>query len=62
MGMKWVVKVETKGLVEPRLGWEAEEGPGKVCLHLSEGLIPEGRVPFLPPVESSQGSQGVMVL
>lgn len=58
MGMKWVVKVETKGLVEP----EAEEGPGKVCLHLSEGLIPEGRVPFLPPVESSQGSQGVMVL
>lgn len=42
MEMKWVVRVETKGLVEPRLGWEAEEGPGKVCLHLSEGLIPEG--------------------
>lgn len=42
MEMKWVVKVETKGLVEPRLGWEAEEGPGKVCLRLSEELIPEG--------------------
>lgn len=38
MGMKWVVKVETRGLVEPTLGWEAKEDPGKV----SEGLIPEG--------------------
>lgn len=42
MGMKWVVKVETRGLVEPTLGWEAKEDPEKVCLPLSEGLIPEG--------------------